>query len=58
MYIHQKCDGFCHVIKAKCDKINRKRDKNINGMRDASRTPLTESEIQYIKSEIKRIQAD
>ena len=29
-----------------------------NGMRDMSRTPLTESEIEYIKSEIERIQAD
>lgn len=29
-----------------------------NGMRDMSRTPLTESEIEYVKSEIERIQAD
>lgn len=36
-----------------------KKDKNMsNGMRDMSRTPLTESEIEYVKSEIERIQAD
>ena len=36
-----------------------KKDKNMsNGMRDMSRTPLTESEIEYVKSEIGRIQAD
>lgn len=29
-----------------------------NGMRNMSRTPLTESEIEYVKSEIERIQAD
>ena len=29
-----------------------------NGRRDASRTPLSEDEIAYVKSEIKRIQAD
>lgn len=29
-----------------------------NGMRDMSRTPLTDEEIQYIKTEIKRIKAD
>ena len=40
-------------------KLIAKEDKDMsNGMRDMSRTPLTESEIQYIKSEIKRIQAD
>ena len=40
-------------------KLIAKKDKDMsNGMRDMSRTPLTESEIQYIKSEIKRIQAD
>ncbi|MDD6401792.1 MAG: hypothetical protein PUG10_09335 [Lachnospiraceae bacterium] len=29
-----------------------------NGMRDTSKTPLTESEIEYVKSEIQRIGAD
>ena len=36
-----------------------KKDKNMsNGMRDMSRTPLTESEIEYVKSEIGRINSD
>ena len=29
-----------------------------NGMRDMSRTPLTEEEIEFVKSEIRRIKAD
>lgn len=29
-----------------------------NGMRDMSRTPLTNKEIEYVKSEIQRIEAD
>jgi len=34
-------------------------DKHMaNGMRDMSRTPLTDEEIQYVKSEIQRIDAD
>lgn len=34
-------------------------DKNMsNGMMNTSRTPLTEDEILFVKSEIKRIQAD
>lgn len=34
-------------------------DKDMaNGMRDTSGTPLSESEIQYVKSEIQRIEAD
>lgn len=34
-------------------------DKDMsNGMRDVSRTPLTDEEIEYVKSEIRRIQAD
>jgi hypothetical protein len=40
-------------------KLIAKKDKNMsNGKRDMSRTPLTESEIEYVKKEIKRIQAD
>lgn len=40
-------------------KLIAKKDKNMsNGMRDTSRTPLTESEIKYVKSEIERIQVD
>lgn len=35
------------------------KDKNMsNGMRDMSRTPLTDKEIEYVKSEIRRIGAD
>ena len=35
------------------------KDKDMaNGMRDTSKTPLTESEIKFIKSEINRIGAD
>ena len=34
-------------------------DKDMaNGMRDTSKTPLSEEEITYIKSEIKEIKAD
>ena len=34
-------------------------DKDMaNGMRDTSKTPLSESEINYVKSEIQRIGAD
>lgn len=34
-------------------------DKNMsNGMRDLSRTPLTDEEIEFVKSEIRRIGAD
>ncbi|MCI5805097.1 MAG: hypothetical protein MR029_02075 [Clostridium sp.] len=34
-------------------------DKNMaNGMRNTSKTPLSESEIEYVKSEIQRIGAD
>jgi hypothetical protein len=34
-------------------------DKDMaNGMRNNSKTPLTESEIEYVKSEIQRIEAD
>ena len=29
-----------------------------NGMRNTSKLPLTDSEIEYVRSEIKRIQAD
>ena len=35
------------------------KDKDMaNGMRDMSRTPLDDDEIEYVKSEIKRIEAD
>ena len=34
-------------------------DKNMsNGMRDLSRTPLTDEEIEFVKKEIRRIEAD
>ena len=43
-------DFLCHAISD---------DKNMsNGMRNTSRTPLTEDEILFIKSEIQRIEAD
>jgi hypothetical protein len=29
-----------------------------NGMRNMSRTPLTDEEIEYVRSEIRRIEAD
>lgn len=39
--------------------VSCKDDKNMaNGMRNLARTPLTEEEIEFVRSEIRRIQAD
>ena len=47
-----KSVGDIHFVKQDCNK------EMANGMRDMSKTPLTEKEIDFVKSEIHRIEAD
>ena len=59
MILYLICDGFRHMERAFNMKFIAQDDKDMsNGMRDMSRTPLTDKEIEYVKSEIRRIGAD
>ena len=49
---NSKSVGDIHFIKQDCNK------EMANGVRDMSKTPLSEKEIDFVRSEIYRIKAD